>query len=193
MYAYHVVPYAPEHRDELRAVCLAQAGEHANASEARRRFTLLMYCDAYLERGVAYTLLDEHGVARGYVLAAEDAHAWRRAFEPYRELIAELGSEFERQAAVELDFYESVADEFPAHLHIDIDEECTGQGCGRMLMEELLARLRADGVRGVVFGVAAANERAVGFYEHMGFERLGEYDDGAGVTFCMRLQGRDLS
>ena len=56
MYAYHVVPYAPEHRDELRAVCLAQAGEHANASEAHRRFTLLMYCDAYLERGVAYTL-----------------------------------------------------------------------------------------------------------------------------------------
>ena len=88
MYAYHVVPYAPEHRDELRAVCLAQAGEHVSASEAHRRFTLLMYCDAYLERGVAYTLLDE---------------------------------------------------------------------------------------------------RAVGFYEHMGFERLGEYDDGAGVTFCMRL------
>ena len=56
-----------------------------------------------------------------------------------------------------------------------------------MLIETLLARLRQDHVRGVVFGVAAANERAVGFYEHMGFERLQEFDDGAGLTFCMSL------
>ena len=47
--------------------------------------------------------------------------------------------------------------------------------------------LRADGVRGVSFGVAAANARAIGFYEHMGFERLAEYEDGEGYTFCMRF------
>lgn len=54
-------------------------------------------------------------------------------------------------------------------------------------IEALLARLRSDGVRGVVFGVSAANERAVGFYRHMGFDLLGEYSDGAGLTFCKRL------
>ena len=182
-----VVPYTPDHADELRAVCLSQASERARTEEAHGRFTLLMYCDAYLEHGVAYMLVDQEGVARGYVLAAEDAHAWRRDFEPYRAQIAELGAEYERRAKEELDFYESVADEYPAHLHIDIAEECCGQGGGRMLMETMLARLRAEGVRGVVFGVASANMRAVGFYRHMGFELLGEYSDGEGYTFCMSL------
>lgn len=185
--ALRVVPYAPGHADELRAVCLEQASERVRTEEAHRRFTLLMYCDAYLEHGVAYMLVGEDGVAHGYVLAAEDARAWRRDFEPYRAQIAELGPDYERRVADELDFYEDVADEYPAHLHIDIAEDHTGQGGGRMLIEALLARLRKDGVAGVVFGVNAANERAVGFYRHMGFEKLSEYSDGAGLTFCMRL------
>lgn len=182
-----VVPYTPQHIDELRAVCLAQASERARVDETYGRFTLLMYCDAYLEHGVAYMLLDDAGVARGYVLAAEDAHAWRQDFEPYRKQIAALGLDYARRAADELDFYTSVADTYPAHLHIDIAEDFTGGGCGRMLMDTLLARLRADGVRGVVFGVAAANRRAVGFYEHMGFKKLGEFSEGEGLTFCMEL------
>lgn len=182
-----VVPYTSEHADELREICVAQASERARTSETHRVFTLLMYCDAYLERGVAYMLVDDEGRARGYVLAAEDARTWREEFEPYRRQIVALGPEYEGRVADELDFYESVADEYPAHLHIDIAESCTGRGGGRMLMEALLARLRADGVRGVVFGVSAANERAVGFYRHMGFELLSTYSDGAGLTFCKKL------
>ena len=182
-----VVPYAPGHADELRAVCIEQASELARTSDAHRRFTLLMYCDAYLEHGIAYMLVDEEGVARGYVLAAPDAHRWRRDFAPYREEIAQIGPGYAERVDTELDFYESVADSYPAHLHIDVSEDFCGRGAGRMLIETLLARLRQDHVRGVVFGVAAANERAVGFYEHMGFERLQEFDDGAGLTFCMSL------
>lgn len=182
-----VAPYTPEHADELRAVCLSQASERARTNKAHGRFTLLMYCDAYLERGVAYMLLDDEGIARGYVLAAENAFRWRDDFEPYRLQIAELGPDYERRVAEELDFYESVANEYPAHLHIDIAEEFTGGGGGRMLIEALLARLREDGVAGVVFGVAAANQRAVGFYQHMGFKKFSEYSDGAGYTFCMKL------
>ena len=81
----------------------------------------------------------------------------------------------------------SVKADFPAHLHIDIEEPYTGSGNGRRLMETLLARLRADGVRGVSFGVASSNQRVVGFYSHMGFSKLVEYDGGAGCTFCMRF------
>ena len=66
-------------------MCLAQASERARTEETHGRFTLLMYCDANLERGVAYMLLDEEGVARGYVLAAEDARVWCRYFESHSE------------------------------------------------------------------------------------------------------------
>ena len=37
----------------------------------------------------------------------------------------------------------------------------------------------------VSFGVASNNERAIGFYEHMGFKRLTEYTDG--IVFCMEF------
>lgn len=182
-----VAPYTSDHANELRVVCLSQASEHARTSEVHARFTLLMYCDAYLECGVAYMLMDNEGVARGYVLAAEDAHRWRLDFEPFRTQIVALGEGYGQRVAEELDFYEAVSDEYPAHLHIDIEEEYTGRGGGRLLIEALLERLRADEVRGVVFGVAAANQRAVGFYRHMGFEEFGQYSDGSGLTFCMKL------
>jgi len=185
-----VVPFEERHREDVREVCLSQASERARTDALHGRFTLLMYCDAYLDAGIAYVVEDERGRARGYILCAEDAASWRQAFAPYLARIDELGPVYARRAREELDFYESVAEDFPAHLHIDVAEECTGRGCGRMLVEALLERLGQDGVAGVVFGVAAANERAVGFYDHMGFERLSVYDDGGGLTFCKRMAAR---
>lgn len=184
-----VVPYTPAHADELRDVCIATASERARTSPTHRAFTLAMYCDPYLEHGVAYMLADEAGVAHGYVLACEDWGRWATDTVAYREKIEALGSEYAARYADEAGFYEMVSDRYPAHLHIDIEEPYTGSGNGRRLMEALLARLRADGVRGVVFGVAASSTRAVGFYQHMGFELLspfGEGDEG-GYTFCMQL------
>lgn len=183
----NVVPYTPEHADELRAVCIASASERARTDERHAAFTLAMYCDPYLDHGVAYMLVDDEGVAHGYVLACEDWDRWAAENEAYRARIEALGPEYQRRYADEANFYDSVKDAYPAHLHIDIEEPYTGGGNGRRLMETLLTRLRADGVCGVVFGVAASNTRAVGFYRHMGFVQLSEFDDGGGYTFCMRL------
>ncbi|MDI9589929.1 MAG: GNAT family N-acetyltransferase [Acidobacteriota bacterium] len=183
----HVVPYSSKHVDELRSVCLASASERARADETHGAFTLAMYCDPYLEHGVAYMLVDDGGVAHGYALACEDWGHWSVSAAAYREKIEALGPEYRMRYAAEAAFYDSVRDRYPAHLHIDIEEPFTGGGNGRKLMEALLARLRADGVRGVVFGVSASNRRAIGFYEHMGFSKLSEYDEGSGYTFCMSL------
>lgn len=184
-----VVPYTPGHLDEMRTVCIAQASERARTSETYGKYTLLMYCDPYVEldEGIVYLLLDDDGVARGYVIGAEDYRSWNPAFEPYRERIAALGPEYAGKADEGLELYASGGDEYPGHLHINIDERFCGGGNGRMLMEALLNRFREDGVAGLKFGVAAANERAVGFYEHMGFHKLDEHAGGAGYTFGMRL------
>lgn len=185
-----VVPYTPEHREELEAVCIASASERARTDATHAKFTLLMYCDPYLEHGVAYMLLDDEGVARGYVLACEDWGQWAQDTVAYHEQIEALGPEYRRRYADEAEFYASVAVRYPAHLHIDIEEPYTGGGNGRKLIETLLARLRADGVAGVVFGVAASNTRAVGFYQHMGFEQLSVFgeEEESGYTFCMQLR-----
>ncbi len=185
-----VVPYTPDHADEMRTVCIASASERARTSADHAAFTLAMYCDPYLEHGVAYMLVDDEGVAHGYVLACEDWDSWAADTVAYREKIEALGGEYPARYADEAGFYNMVKADYPAHLHIDIEEPYTGGGYGRKLMDTLLARLRADGVRGVVFGVAASNERAVGFYQHMGFSKLSEYDDGGGYTFCMSFDER---
>jgi ribosomal protein S18 acetylase RimI-like enzyme len=60
-------------------------------------------------------------------------------------------------------------DTHPAHLHIKVADRLQGQGCGRLLMETVLAALHRRGVAGVHLGVAAANTRAFAFYATLGF------------------------
>ncbi len=62
----------------------------------------------------------------------------------------------------------------PAHLHINLLPEAQGGGNGRKLMRAALEQLRADGVSGIHLEVNRENLRAVGFYEVMGFGRVGE-------------------
>lgn len=61
---------------------------------------------------------------------------------------------------------------YPAHLHIDILPPGQGQGWGRRMIETLLDQMRAQAVPGVHLGVGGRNTRAIGFYEHMGFQRI---------------------
>lgn len=60
----------------------------------------------------------------------------------------------------------------PSHLHIDLLPAWQSGGWGRRLIDHLLGQLRAAGSPGVHLEVATTNERAVGFYRHLGFEPL---------------------
>jgi ribosomal protein S18 acetylase RimI-like enzyme len=66
----------------------------------------------------------------------------------------------------------SITEEYPSHLHIDLLPPFQGGGWGRRLMETAMEALRADGSKGLHLGVSAKNERALGFYEHLGFTEL---------------------
>ena len=180
-----VVPYTPEHREEMRAICLATASERARTDPKHTEFTLLMYCDPYLEYGTNFMLVDDDGVAHGYVLCCEDFDSWKPLFEPYAEKIRAISAEHAERVDGELAYFEEKKDLYPAHLHIDIEESYTGGGNGRKLIDTLLDTLRAHGVRGITFGAAPGNTRAAGFYEHMGFKQLTERKEGEGYSFGM--------
>lgn len=62
--------------------------------------------------------------------------------------------------------------QYPSHLHIDLLERAQGKGFGRKMMEEVMRRLRAKGSPGAHLGVSEVNERAVGFYQKLGFKEL---------------------
>jgi ribosomal protein S18 acetylase RimI-like enzyme len=61
---------------------------------------------------------------------------------------------------------------FPAHLHIDLLPGFQGAGHGRRLMETFFGAARRAGAAGVHLTVMAANDKALGFYRHLGFRPI---------------------
>ena len=74
--------------------------------------------------------------------------------------------------------------DYPSHLHIDLLPRAQGRGLGRRLMDTQVAALAGRGSRGVHFFVRAGNQRALGFYRHLGFTQLRDDD---GYVLGMRL------
>lgn len=66
---------------------------------------------------------------------------------------------------------------FPAHLHINLLAHARGRGLGRLLLETLLAELRAAGAGGVHLGVARSNTGGQAFYRALGLSLVEERPD----------------
>jgi ribosomal protein S18 acetylase RimI-like enzyme len=65
--------------------------------------------------------------------------------------------------------------EFPAHLHINMQEGSRGSGIGRQLMEAYLEQLRQQSVIGVHLETTNLNQAACHLYEKIGFRLLGAH------------------
>jgi ribosomal protein S18 acetylase RimI-like enzyme len=196
-----VRPYRPEDLDALYRVCLETGDAGRDATALHRDPTLLghVYAAPYglFEPGLAFVLEDDEGVG-GYVLGALDTTAFDALLEA--EWWPALRGRYPPPQPDERDTPDGrlismihrprrrdpdVVASHPSHLHIDLVARCQGRGDGARLMGTLLGALRAAGSPGVHLGVSTRNERAVGFYRHLGFEEL-TADDGS-IQFGMAL------
>jgi ribosomal protein S18 acetylase RimI-like enzyme len=153
------------------------------------------------EPSLAFVAEDEAGVG-GYIVGALDsrdfavrleADWWPALRERYPAPPAELPPDQwtpDQRAAgfihVPLTVPAELADNYPSHLHINLVPRLQSQGLGRQLMNTLMGALREQGSVGLHFFVWPANQRAVGFYRHLGFTMIPA--DGA-VIFAMDLRG----
>ena len=80
---------------------------------------------------------------------------------------------------------DDLVDCFPASFHIDLLPTIQGKGIGRVMLDQLFTLLNTNGSPGVHMDVAARNDRAIGFYEHLGFSIVESADDA--VIMGMRL------
>jgi ribosomal protein S18 acetylase RimI-like enzyme len=179
--------------------CLLTGDAGADGSALHRDPDLLghVYVGPYLARGSGTQLVvvDEEGSA-GYLLSADDTlafEAWAdrqwwpllRARYPLREddsRDAELIRLIHAPERTPAD----VAHEYPAHLHIDLQQRARGAGLGRTLVEQLLVDLRARRVAGVHLGVDKDNSNAIGFYRHLGFREVAT--EPGGIIMGLRLR-----
>ena len=185
-------------RDAIYDVCLrtGDAGHDATGLLVHGELYGLAYAGQYLtlSPGLALVADGDTGVV-GYIVGALDtasfdeqceAEWWPALRARYpatgsgtdidRRLVAEIHTPFHMPA--------SVLARYPSHLHINLLPAAQGAGVGRALMTELFTRLSAAGSPGVHLGVDPRNERAIGFYEHLGLTR---HDTGAAVLFTHRL------
>lgn len=172
------VPYKEDYKKALQDIHMATASEKARTDQRHGKFSLLMYCDEYLDHETAFVLLDDEDRPAGYVLCAESASEWAQNMKPYIEEIEKLGPPYDQMVHGQIEEYKLAEPSYPAHLHIDILEEYTGKHGGSLLMNTLIEHLKQNHVKGVCLGVARKNERAFGFYRHFGFEILAEDEGG---------------
>ncbi len=61
---------------------------------------------------------------------------------------------------------------YPAHLHLNIQQEFRGQHVGQRLVEQFLQQARAEGLTGIHIPLRADNGPARGLFERLGFTIL---------------------
>ncbi|EJC78782.1 acetyltransferase [Rhizobium leguminosarum bv. trifolii WSM2297] len=184
--------------DALFDICLktANGGEDASALYSDPHLPGYIWSVPYLKfaRDFAFVLVQGNRPV-GYVVGVPDTRRFDNDLEanwwPFvRQQIADLTATLPRDAdAIERiqnprDGTTWLEDDYPAHLHINILPGLQAGGWGRRMISTELEALRNHGVAAVHLGVDPNNERARGFYRHLGFSELER--DGS-VAFAMRL------
>jgi len=198
----HVRSYKPTDLDQLYEICLrtGAAGEDASQLVVEPRLFGELYAAPYgvLEPEHALVVDDGAGTAIGYAIGAIDTRAFEARCETdwwpalrERHPIGSGGNDLD-ELLIGMLHQRHPSDDvvvaaYPSHLHIDLLPEAQGGGWGRRLMRGLEELLRADGSPGVHLGVSNRNQRALGFYRHLGYEELAA--DGFGHTMGLRLSG----
>jgi ribosomal protein S18 acetylase RimI-like enzyme len=183
--------YQPADLDDLYRICLRTAGSGRDGTALFRDPGLpgSVYAAPYavFEPSLALVAEDAAG-AGGYVVAALDSRAFGQRLEqdwwpalrvkypePPPDLAGELSLQ-ERHALRGIHHPWHTDDElarwYPSHLHINLLPRMQRLGIGRQLIAALIRGLRDQGSPGVHLVVGHGNQRAAGFYRHIGFTEL---------------------
>ena len=74
---------------------------------------------------------------------------------------------------------------YPAHFHIDILPIAQGRGYGRELVKVFLNQLQVQSVQGVHLVVSKQNQKAIGFYKQVGFQKIKQF--AGSIVFGQKL------
>lgn len=178
--------YEEKDRKNVQKVCIETA-PNCN-TDAKKALTLALYCDYYLdfEGGDCFVCATEDGEAGGYIMCAPDYARYEKMFtEHYLNKLKKIkfGLKFYKKS--ELKAMRKFAADYPAHLHIDISAEYQRQGVGHMLMDALIVKLKADGVKGVFLGCGANNTKGCNFYRKYGFTEIRKMPGS--IIFAMKI------
>ena len=177
----------PEDRAALFSICLltADGGTDGSALYSDPDYPGLVWSVPYLAFAPEHAFVLEDGDAvLGYVVGAADTRAFERRLDAnWWPTLAEKYAG--REAATKHDKNvldrirapkhgnASLSERYPAHLHINLLPAAQSGGWGRRMIETELDSLRKAGVEAMHLGLSLTNDRAYGFYKHIGLSEIG--------------------
>ncbi|MEO3754946.1 GNAT family N-acetyltransferase [Streptomyces sp. B6B3] len=194
-------PYRPADLDDLHDICIRTGLVGRDATGHLRDPDILpvLFAAPYAEFDPGLVFVADNGRrVIGYVVCAADSAAhyaelrarWLPRYAErfpapagppadLDEVFADLLHHAERMLVPE------IADDYPAHLHIDLLPEGQRQGLGRRLMHTLFDALRERGVPGVHLNMSRENTDAAAFYDRIGFTELPLTEDRDDSIACL--------
>lgn len=171
---YSIRKVQDKDRESLSEICIETA-IYLPIKNPKGRFAkaiALMYADYYAvcEKENCFVLVDENDNAKGYILCAPNFEEYKAKFKSqFGEKLKNIGIVFYLSQLIEFKTMVKYAENFPAHLHIDLLPECQGQGHGALLIDKLIDHLKTLNVKGVMLGCMSKNVGAIKFYSRLGF------------------------
>ncbi len=183
---YEIRSYMDKDRERIEQICVGTSDAAFGGNPYMKEALLDVFCHYYLDREPdnCFVAADEMDNAVGYVLCAENFNRWEAEFtKEYIEASANPVTAMMGPGTIA--GLKNYGVEYPAHLHIDLDDSCQRQGLGTRLMDKLIAHLREKQVKGLCLCVAPDNEKGVSFYRKYGFDELerGEQEIVMGMRF----------
>ncbi len=166
--------YEEKDKEKLRKICIKTSSLPIKTKE-QRQFLFLMYNDYYTEKEAdnCFVAVNDNDEAVGYIICSENFDEYKKCFdEQYLPEIKKLGLGCFLSAKGEMLLHSLFKKEYPAHLHIDITDECQGQGVGTKLVDALCEHLKEKGVNGLMLSCGAANKGAIKFYKKNSFKLI---------------------
>jgi len=150
---------------------------------------------AVFEPSLCFILELDHAPC-GYILGTRDSTMFYEKCE--REWFFKLRKRYfppqKKEKSLEADFVRYLhqnqvvaegLEDYPAHFHIDILPIAQGRGYGRELIKVFLNQLQNQSVQGVHLVVSKQNQKAIGFYKQVGFQKIKQF--AGSIVFGQKL------
>ncbi len=175
--------YRKEDRAALERICTVTDPKHF-----KPEYLYTLYLHYYIEEESENTLVAAaDGRAVGYILCAESWERWKNVMREKYLSFSDVKTREDGEASIA--FYSPFAEEYPAHMHIDIDPEYQRMGIGTALVDALREKLVKKNVPGLMLGVDRENVKGVSFYRKYGFREL----DAEGTRYGLLLSQKETT
>jgi Acetyltransferases len=181
---YTIRRFKEKDREQVEQICIATAPEMAKKNELLQNAILNVFCYYYIEQEKenCFVVENDENEAVGYVFCAKDFHTWEQKFEKiYLKGIENPIAESIGKATI--NGLKPFAEEYPAHLHIDIHPDYQKKGLGTKLIDALKIHLDEHHVKGLMLSVGIDNEKGKNFYRKYGFTELKQEENEVFMGF----------